>query len=343
MKKILTLTAVALAACGAAHAQSAVTLYGIVDVNVSNYAAGNNSTAGNVTKMNDGVVNGLNGSRVGFKAVENLSSDLTASTVLEMGLAADTGMSTQGGRAFGRQAFLSLASKSAGELRLGRQYTFGDGVLAMTNPFGNAMQLNPGLTQGGMTLWYDPEVRWDNTAQYTTPTFGGFSAGVQVAPGEGTANRKHSAKVGYSGNGLNVAVSYEWQKDRTTGDKVGKSTSLAANYTFGTVKVLGGLQSNREVSLAVVGANAFTATKSDVITLGVEAAVTPTVSLGTNYTLAKLKNNTNDEKVGRFALGARYGFSKQTFAYASASFGTGDTKEYHSDKRVLQVGLRKMF
>jgi predicted porin len=43
------------------------------------------------------------------------------------------------------------------------------------------------------------------------------------------------------------------------------------------------------------------------------------------------------------AFGVRYGFSKNTFAYSSISFATGDLKEHISEERVMQVGLRTAF
>lgn len=357
MKKILTLTAVALAACGAAHAQSIVTLYGIVDVNVSNYAAGGKTGVGNKTVMNDGTVNGLHGSRLGFKAVEDLGNGVTAATILEMGMLTDSGASAQGGLAFGRQAYLSLSSPRMGELRLGRQYTLGDTVLFINNPFNNAMMLNPGqgVTNMGKSLsvWVDAP-RANNVVQYTTPRWGGVALSTQLAPGEGTADRFHAVKADVMAGGLTAALSYDWLRAKDGSGNYNKSLSFGGNYNFGVVKVLGEVQVNKDmkagatngvlVGNTVTGDTTFAATKSNVYTLGVEFPVSTAVTLGTNYTLAKYEDNaSHSDKLGKFAVGARYGLSKNTFIYGSGSIATSGLKEYISEKRVVQVGLRKMF
>src|SRR5689334_4420243 len=77
------------------------------------------SGSGSVAKVSNG---GLSPSRWGLRGSEDLGSGLKAAFVLESGFSPDTGVSLQGGRLFGRQAFVSLASAGAGEIRLGRQY-----------------------------------------------------------------------------------------------------------------------------------------------------------------------------------------------------------------------------
>src|SRR5659263_153100 len=119
MKKSLVALATLSAIAGAAQAQSNVTLYGLLDVNLSHYSVGDKSSASNKTVMQDGVTNGLNGSRWGIRTKEDLGGGLNAGAVLESGFNVDTGASGQGGLLFGRQVFVSLNSATAGELRLG--------------------------------------------------------------------------------------------------------------------------------------------------------------------------------------------------------------------------------
>lgn len=349
----------AMAAPLATHAQSSVTLYTLVDVNVSHYSAGSRSGADSVTAMNDGTTNGLNGSRWGVRTTEDLGGGLKAGALLESGINADSGTAAQGGRAFGRQAFVWLSSASVGEIRLGRQYIFEDSVMGLSNPFTNALTLNPGtgVTNAGKALpmWLNAP-RADNVLQVQTINYSGFQAAAQIAPGENTADRFHGVKLSYSKGALNTALSYEWNRSRTSGDNVNKSLTLAANYNFGFVKVLGGVQRNRDLittsvngaftgnNLTVTGDTTFVMDRSDGSTIGVEVPVTTQVLLGANYTRVKYANAAGqDSNLGKAAFGARYAFSKNTFLYASMSQATGDLKDYISQKSVTQIGLRTAF
>lgn len=341
------------------QAQSSVTLFTLVDANVSHYSAGSKSGAGSVTAMNDGTTNGLNGSRWGVRTTEDLGGGLKAGVHLENGFNVDTGASGQGGRAFGRQAFIWLSSASVGELRLGRQYILEDSVMGLSNPFTNALTLNPGtgVTNAGKALpmWLNAP-RADNVLQLQTLNYGGFQAAFQIAPGESTADRFYGAKLSYATGALNTALSYEWNRSRTTGDNVNKSLTLAANYNFGPVKVLGGVQRNRDLAttsvngaftgnnLTVTGDSTFAMDRSDGTTIGVEVPITQWVLLGANYTRVKYANAAGqNETLGKVAFGARYALSKNTFLYASVSQATGGLKDYISQKGVTQVGLRTAF
>lgn len=366
MKKTKQISNLSLAACAAllaaapaAQAQSSVTLFTLVDVNVSHYSAGSRSGAGSMTAMNDGTTNGLNGSRWGIRTVEDLGGGLKAGVLLENGFNADNGTFGQGGRAFGRQGFVWLSSSTVGELRLGRQYILEDSVMGLSNPFTNALTLNPGtgVTNAGkaLPLWLNAP-RADNVLQVQTINYGGFQAAAQVAPGEGTADRFYGVKLSYGQGPFNSALSYEWNRSRTTGDNVNKSLTVAANYNFGVVKVLGGVQRNRDLAttsvngaftgnnLTVTGTNTFAMDHSDGTTIGVEVPVGSFVLLGANYTRVKYANAAGqNDTLGKVAVGARYALSKNTFLYASASQATGGLKDFVSQKGVTQIGVRTAF
>ena len=85
---------------GWAQAQSSVTLYGVVDLAVERVKG-----ATSLVRLTSGQ---QQGSRWGLRGVEDLGGGLKASFVLESGFNADAGTSGQGGRLFGRQAFLGL-------------------------------------------------------------------------------------------------------------------------------------------------------------------------------------------------------------------------------------------
>ncbi len=357
MKARLVLPAFAALCATAASAQSSVTLYGIVDLNVSHFSAGSLSGAGNVTSLTDGTVNGLNGSRWGIRTVEDLGGGLKAGVVMEAGVNADTGAAAQGGLAFGRQIFVSLSSNSWGEVRLGRQYAAHDTVQSYNNPFGNALVLNPGIgvTNAGKALpMFLDAPRISNMVQYSTPKFAGFTGTLQHAFGEGTADRFNGVMLQYGAGAFNAALSHEWNKDRTTGNRTNKTTSLGANYDFGVAKVLAGYQKAKDLTtsagnvgalsnLVVTGPITYTAVDLDTYTLAVSVPF-GAWTVGANYTRNSYDGAAGQSlTLGKAAIGARYALSARSFLYTGLSVATGDLKDYIAQKRVFQVGIRHAF
>ncbi|PND30150.1 porin, partial [Achromobacter pulmonis] len=108
MKLTRTLLAGAILAgmAGAAHAETSVTLYGVVDLGLT-YQRGKVGTTdsnrglygGDYRSrigMSDGIQN--NGSRWGLRGVEDLGDGLSAVFTLESGFTANNGNRSQGGR-----------------------------------------------------------------------------------------------------------------------------------------------------------------------------------------------------------------------------------------------------
>ena len=83
MKKSVLALAVLGAFAGAASAQSSVTMFGVVDLNVM--------TVDNGDRTYSMGTDGMASSRLGFRGVEDLGGGLKASFWLEMGIAPDTG------------------------------------------------------------------------------------------------------------------------------------------------------------------------------------------------------------------------------------------------------------
>ena len=80
MKKTLIALAALAATVGVAHAQSSVTLYGLLDVEIgsfkTNTAVGTNVQNLTQTRINDGASGGLQGSRWGMRIREDLGGGL---------------------------------------------------------------------------------------------------------------------------------------------------------------------------------------------------------------------------------------------------------------------------
>jgi predicted porin len=123
MKKIAAKAAIAtcgiVAAMGSAHAQTSVTTYGIVDGAVEYYS--NADATGKSQVRMPSLGGGMFPSRLGFKGSEDLGGALKAIFTLENGFYVDSGSQGQGGRLFGRQAWVGLAG-SWGQVTIGRTY-----------------------------------------------------------------------------------------------------------------------------------------------------------------------------------------------------------------------------
>jgi predicted porin len=223
MKKTL----IALAALGAmagAHAQSTVTLYGLVDANLQSFKTNTavsgalpagataaqiataNTAAGGArigsarqTKIDSG---GLNGSRWGLRVSEDLGGGMAAVANLESGINLDQGSSAQGGLLFGRRANVGISSTSFGTLVIGRNSSSYDDVSAdhtmmaasvfdpSNNNNGPSATVALGTATGAVTIlnrsssWIGFQTRFNNSVKYSTPNFSGFSASAMYAFGE---------------------------------------------------------------------------------------------------------------------------------------------------------------
>jgi predicted porin len=386
MKKSVVAIAAMATLAGTASAESSVTLYGLVDLSIANTKGGSRVGGNSVTELLDGVAYGP-GSRWGLRVSEDLGDGLKANVVLESGFSADTGSQTQGtsnlgiaSRLFGRQAFVSLASASLGEVRLGRQYALHDEVNAVNNPFGSTTVLTPTypVSTGGTNPatrsvklpFFVDAPRVDNAVQYISPSFAGLRVQAMVAASEGQPNtittpnsivpRYEAVKISYFKGPINVAVSYDQNRNGSIAGTHDKVLNIAANYDFGMAKLFGGYQRSKEltpIGMAYSGVPSFSNTvpansataafaldelKGYIVGVTVPVGAT---TLGAAYMRVKYQNmgDTLNANLGRFAFGATYGLSKQTTLFAAASVANGDLKESIQEKRVVQVGLRKAF
>ena len=215
MKKSLLALAALSAFASVAHAQSSVTLYGIIDeaavYESSQKTCGNNTAASpNVggKKVAFDSLSGLNGSRWGLKGTEDLGGGLKAVFQLENGANINTGGFGQGGLEFGRQAYVGLSSAQLGTVTMGRQY---DSVVDFIGPMifadqiGSAYSALPGDVDNA-----NNGQRINNTIKYTSPNFNGLTfEGVYSlggVAGEIARNQVYSAGIGYANGPFALAA-----------------------------------------------------------------------------------------------------------------------------------------
>jgi len=253
MKKTLMVVALSGIFATAAHAQSSVTLYGLIDAGIT-YT--NNQGGHSAWQERSGVVNG---SRWGLRGAEDLGGGLKAIFTLENGFNIANGTLGQSSRMFGRQAFVGLASNQFGAVTLGRQY---DSVVDYLAPLSNT-----GSQYGG-TIAAHPfdndnlnnSIRFNNTIKYSSVDYAGFKFGATYSFSNSTEfanNRAYSFGASYNYGPLKFAAGYlQLNNDVTSaifsnangpaataaGAQTGEWTFLAGrqrtfgggvNYTFG--------------------------------------------------------------------------------------------------------------
>ncbi|MES2999574.1 MAG: porin [Pseudomonadota bacterium] len=249
-KSLLALSVLGLAA-GAACAQSSVTMFGIVDVNLSR-------GTGSVSDKTQFLRGGLNSNRLGFRGTEDLGGGMSASFWLEAGMDTDdgegqptnsnnqasgTGAAVAGrqGLTFARRSTVSLAG-NWGEIRLGRDYTPQYWNLVNGDPFGN---VGVGASIHYTAIITGPtNTRASNSASYFTPnTLGGF--GVQVTHYLGENNS--GAATSKDGTGTGIRGTYDsgplgagigWGRTKyAAGDTEQRNAYLS--WKFAMAKVMG--------------------------------------------------------------------------------------------------------
>ena len=114
MKRIAlsTLSLALLAASGAAHAQSSVTLYGVIDESIQ-WVHNTQDAAGNNKNLIGLYAGNISGDRFGLKGTEDLGGGLKAIFQLENGFDVNNGKLGQGGLMFGRQSVDQFAQRFA--------------------------------------------------------------------------------------------------------------------------------------------------------------------------------------------------------------------------------------
>ena len=182
-KKLIALALAGLVA-GPAFAQSNVTVYGIIDTFVGYGKAGDAKFSG----LSNGM---LNGPRIGFKGTEDLGNGLKAKFVLEQGFSSNDG-EPNSSKQFHRQAWAGLEG-AFGLVGLGRQYA--PGYYSYRNDPMQAGPMDPraivisgnNATSRPLQIQSGSRQRWDNSINYQSPNWSGFSAQVIYAFG-GSAN-----------------------------------------------------------------------------------------------------------------------------------------------------------
>lgn len=238
MKKTLIALAVLGAVAGVAQAQSAVTVYGALDVGVS-------KTTNGTTTMGAGDNN-----KLGFKGVEDLGGGLAATFQAEIRFDPDTGTVEAGARPlFQGESRVGLQG-AFGHVRLGRGLTAMQAGAAAFDPWSANRARGtyvPGIMQAGYNSTplegSDPRSntgnRFSNAVFYNSPVISGFQGNLTVASKEdGTVPNLHASAVPVSASGTynNGPVGAMLAFERNALDD--RFSQIAGSYSVGPAKLM---------------------------------------------------------------------------------------------------------
>lgn len=360
----------------AAHAQSSVTLYGIVDTGIL--------INNNVKGLHQYAFSQATSSRWGMKGTEDLGGGLSAIFTLESGFSSGTGTLSQGGLLFGRKAFVGLSSKTWGTVTAGRQYSASNDL---TSTFASGADwAASGLGYGTRASDVDnvnTSNRVQNSIKYTSPNYRGLQVGVLYSLGGQAGNFSQNsvvdAAVSYTNGPLKLGAGYTFVKDpyyATFGNQGNSSTPSSSatgandnmnnkiyggyasagsqqivvaggSYTLGPA-IIGLLYSNTQFqnlgSVNAVGQisgpkyTGGTATfNSGEINLKYQVTTALQLDGAYIYTHNSGANNLGSAKYNQFNLGATYALSKRTSLYAIGFYETASGVDSTGKRAVADL------
>ncbi|RDU98872.1 porin [Trinickia dinghuensis] len=371
------LAATALAVTSSYAAAQSVTLYGVVDMGVE-YISHAGTSGKSLVRMPSNTDELP--SRWGLHGDEDLGGGMHAIFTLESGFIVNQGSMGQGGRLFGRQAWVGV-SGPFGAVTLGRQYNMLYWAMA------DADMIGPDLYSMGSLDNYIPNMRSDNTVAYkgsyrgltigATYSFGRDAAGTGNSPGQGTcvgsvpgaasACREWSAMLKYDTPWFGASASYDEQRGGAGAaasffdgaaaipltDPADKDARVQLNgyAKFGNLRLGGGWIGRRVETNNVTSPDA----RSNLFFAGASYQLTPFVLLdGEAY---RIVNAQQDARATLGTLRFTYLLSKRTAVYAQTAYlansahaqyaislgGAGATPPAGMGQLGVNVGIRHSF
>ena len=344
MKKTLIALAVLGAAAGVAHAQSNVTIYGIVDT-------GFIKKSGHDVEMGENVNN-----RLGFRGVEDLGSGMKATFELEQRFKLNNG-ENNGGKGWtksGDRDFAGLANVGLkgdwGAVKLGRVNELTTETIRKFDPF-----YQYGV---GSMMYGSQRVRGiDNTIRYDSPNWSGFHFGATYSLGDNMDSDSRSSHGdtlkadGADNDGYGIMLGYDngplalvgnWS--RLADSRKSSVWNLGAAYRFGPAKVELLYQQTKDKGYALGDQSAWKTAKLDnKLTayagaddiqenqwlLGVEWKLGPgRLNASAQWMEVEANGgNISDKDIYKYAIGYTYDLSKRTAIYGNLAYTDYDDKE----------------
>ena len=358
---------------GAVHAQTAVTVYGIVDagiVSVNKQRSASGET-GSVTGLSSG---GLSPSIFGFKGSEDLGGGMKANFNLEGHYFSNSGVGNQWGGLFGRQANVGFSS-SLGTIALGKQYSPAVLAYAATDPRGLKETfsglLTWALTQVPLNAGAAPAPA-NSTAVIDVFVANALSVGTKIGDlnlsgsysfgevaGSNAENRTITLGAIYTGP-LTLSAAYQADNGRRTATAGGSGVqtrkySVGAGYTMGDATLTANYLDNENTNPA----NDVRLARYQITGLGLNYRTAPNNAATLAFYYSKNKEGNSDNS-RTLILSDDYSLSKRTTLYAlvagvkaAAGYTNGSPFGVANDKVLLgapdktttafQLGVRHSF
>jgi general bacterial porin, GBP family len=346
MKKYLSAAAMLGVVSLTAHAQSSVTLYGLIDAGI--VYTNNQQGHSNWQMLSSETQNTI----FGFKGDEDLGGGLHAIFKLEDGFLLQNGTEAFTNGIFGSQAWVGLQSEQYGTVTLGRQFDVMNDLVgpisAELNTWGGSIAAHPFENDN---LAAD-SVIINNTVKYASPTIAGFTFETMYSFSNQTQfanNRVYGFAASYTTGPINVAAGYLQFNNAGTGSGAITSSdfsanfvaqrqriwSLGGNYTIGPAQV-GLLWSHTQIDDAAgvfsfgtgtyLGANDPSAgslagsLRFDNFEVNGKYALTPALTLSGSYTYTRGAYNGSSPGWNSAMLMSDYTVSKRTDFYLEAVY-----------------------
>ena len=331
MKTKLAVASLGILACSGAHAQSSVTLYGLLDAGISyvNHAATPTGGSSSKVKLDDGVIQG---NRWGMRGTEDLGGGLSAIFTLEGGLSVANGAAAQSGTLFGRQAFVGLSKTGVGALTFGRQYSFSTDYVSK--------YAAGGLTVGNYAFRMNDvdqltSSRINNAVKFASANFSGLTFGALFGFSNSTdfSGNPNTTAAGVTTQGSSRTVSFGANYD-------GGPFGIGAAYT--DISYPGASTPAFPITIANVNTNG----SKDLRTIGVGAryAFGPAMVFG-NWTNTRFEGLTGpDSHFNNYEIDGKYSFTPAMFAALAYTYSdlTGTaTGKWNQFSSILDYALSK--
>lgn len=332
IKKILLASAISMAMSSAMAQQTAVTIYGILDVGLAQA-----NKTGSANDRGTYMISGTDStSRIGFRAEENLGGGFKTGTQLESQIDmanGSQGLSSGSGSAnatFSRGANVFLEEAKLGRMTVGRQanaawstYSNLDGrknsnfgswttFLSDGSSFGGTPTAKTGISS------FTGSSFTSNTLRYDTPKWSGFDATYARVFGNasGSTDRAKTDQyiMRYDTNSMIYGALGYYTANNASGIKSGQ------NYFAGV-----GARAAKDLTLTSAyfklenpNGNGAINTEFDLYAVGGRYQFNPKVEITTSYYELKDKiTSTNGAKM--FSTGVTYEFSRRTQVYVMAA------------------------
>ena len=302
-----------------AHAQSNVTLYGIVDAGILYTSKSVNPATGqNAGHQLSLVTGGLTPSLFGLKGTEDLGGGMKAIFTLESGIdTTNGGLTDSNGNLFGRQAWVGIAG-NFGTVKAGVQLSPFVLSLIATDPrsasyFGSGVPIYTGsvFVTGAFN---------SNSISYVSPTIAGLQGSALLAlggvAGNFQAGRQYSAGLNYTYGPLLIsAAMYSGNAGGTA-----STTPIPSTVAFSGRTIGASYQFNQIVVKAVfVNYKIAGSFDSRVYGGGLSYQVTPDTNIDTGVWYTSDGNDTNNHSI-LAATGVIYSLSKATLLYGQFGY-----------------------